>query len=239
MANAGLVGRWRLDEGAGTLIGDSSGSGLDGQLRSLSGADPTFAWVSGGGPWGGWTLNFTRDQFVVIDRADLATLEPCVISVEARVKSESNPGNIAYVLSKGAEGGSFASYAFYTGREDTDGLCFYVCAPFYDLQSPRVSPERIWDGKWHHVVGTFDGRIVRLYLDGIEQRPGTVDPTPSFITYLESTNHRFYIGMYRNVDSADAGLNLGITAMISDVLIWRGVLTAEEVAARYANADLP
>jgi Concanavalin A-like lectin/glucanases superfamily len=244
MANVGLAGRWRLNEGTGVVVADSSGSALDGTLVSLTGADLTSAWIADG-PFipAVPALHFDGDSFVVVDSPNLTILEPCVVSVEARVRAQRNPGNIAYVISKSATAGSFATYAFYTVREGSD-LCFYVGLPSESLiQSPVVTSDMIWDARWHHIVGTFDGRVARLYFDGNEQRPATAATRGSFITYPPPdspalrTNYRFFIGMYRQGD--DNLFNLGITADVSDVLVWRGVLSSEEVMARYSlNADL-
>ncbi len=42
----------------------------------------------------------------------------------------------------------------------------------------KIDPLRVLDGQWHHCAGTFDGRLMRVYLDGKEvgslERPGTV-----------------------------------------------------------------
>ena len=32
--------------------------------------------------------------------------------------------------------------------------------------SATARPADVWDGKWHHVAGTFDGSALRLYVDG-------------------------------------------------------------------------
>ena len=39
----------------------------------------------------------------------------------------------------------------------------------------------VWDGKWHHVAGTFDGSTVRLFVDGAEVGTGT--PARPWIDY--------------------------------------------------------
>jgi hypothetical protein len=34
------------------------------------------------------------------------------------------------------------------------------------VRSPEA-PTSVWDGKWHHAAGTFDGSTVRLFIDTI------------------------------------------------------------------------
>jgi Concanavalin A-like lectin/glucanases superfamily len=80
----------------------------------------------------------------------------------------------------------------------------------------------VWDGAWHHVAGTFDGRAVRLYLDGAEVGAGS--PDQHAIEYgLESKAP--YIGAY------GGSCGLGFTGDIDDVRVWSGALTAAEISA--------
>jgi hypothetical protein len=65
---------------------------------------------------------------------------------------------------------SDASYALYTGG--SGGLFFYVSNGTSDVLSPDAGAA-IWNGAFHHVVGTFDGSTVRLFVDGIQVGKGT------------------------------------------------------------------
>jgi len=48
----------------------------------------------------------------------------------------------------------------------------------YGELDARINPARLLDQQWHHVAGTFDGRTMRVYLDGREvgslERPGRI-----------------------------------------------------------------
>jgi hypothetical protein len=152
-----LAANWLLDEGQGHLARDASNHGLTGQL----GAPPNDPqWISG--KLGTAALRFGGDDFVEV--ASSALLESPTISAEAWVRS-SEPGFLAYILSKGAKECVAASYGLYTGS--SGGLFFYI----FDGASFILSPDggrAVWDGNWHHVAGTFDGHTVRLYVDGTE-----------------------------------------------------------------------
>lgn len=172
-----------------------------------------------------------------------------MVSVEAWVRSPNDFSYACYILSKGAESTAFASYALYTGRDGDSpdgrgGLAFYVAPrsgelPGGSVRSPFVTQREIWDGKWHHVVGTFDGRIVRLYVDarlqGAGTDPGTPVPIASFIRYNLSSNNRFYIGMFRHTPSGPTPVNLGFWGNISDVRVWAELLL--HVFDRFRQAD--
>lgn len=255
MANTGLRGWWRLDgrTETGNTARDSSGNNLHGQLGALPGASELPTWISDE-PYpesGIGALRFGRgvDGFVEVAPPDPKILEPCVVSVEAWVRSPNDLSYGCYILSKGAESTAFASYALYTGRGGDDpvsergGLAFYIAGPGGAVSSPFVTRSEIWDGEWHHVVGTFDGRIVRLYIDGrlrgAGSDPGTAVPTASFIRYNLSTNDRFYIGQFRNVPTGPTPVRLGFWGDISDVRIWAGVLSPDEVVLRYNHDNLP
>lgn len=238
--NTGMLGCWRLDEGLGLEVKDSSGNGNDGQLRSLPGFSPPEWITDGPGKPGTPALRFKEKQFVEMKNASL--LEPPVVTVEARVRSKTpRPDGAAYILSKGANECNFASYALFTHRvsEVRGGLFFLIGTGSFHL-SPGAE-QSIWNGKWHHVAGVFDGRRVRLFVDGkpvhliVDGQPaGTGEPVDdTFINYNLPTNRRFYIGMYRG------SCDLGFVGDISDVRVWRGALLPEEIKARSQFKDLP
>jgi len=78
-------------------------------------------------------------------------------------------------------------------------------------------------------------------LRGAGSDPGTPVPEASFIRYNLITNRRFYIGMFREGTSEGTGspFDLGFWGDISDVRIWAGVLSPDEVVLRFNNENLP
>ena len=107
-------------------------------------------------------------------RPDSPLLEPAHVTAEAWVRRSGSPGVFAYVLSKGASGCQAASYALYSGFEG--GMTFYVHdGSNYRLSSPDAG-SAVWDGRWHHVAGTYDGSLVHLYVDGVQIGSGTPAP---------------------------------------------------------------
>jgi Concanavalin A-like lectin/glucanases superfamily len=83
-------------------------------------------------------------------------------------------------------------YGLYTGA--SGGLSFYVSDAAGFVLSPAALPARVWDGAWHHAVGTYDGRAVRLYLDGAQVGAGTA--TSLTIAYGAAASG-VYLGSYR------------------------------------------
>jgi len=60
-------------------------------------------------------------------------------------------------------------------------------------RSPQGS-QKVWDGQWHHIAGTYDGKTVRVFVDGAEVGTGT--PFKGKIKY-ESPIGEGAIGAYR------------------------------------------
>ena len=69
----------------------------------------------------------------------------------------------------------------------------------------------MWDGAWHHVIGSYDGDRVRLWIDGSQVGAGT--PTSMTIAYT-SGSRGIYIGTYRG------SCDLGFSGAIDDVPVW-------------------
>ena len=215
-----LVGDWRFNEGMGNTAFDSSAFGNHGALGAAP-SNPT--WISGSF---GSALHFDGDDFVAVPNSP--SLEPTTLTVEARVRSkrpylapEFNPWGIAYVVAKGAFGCSTASYALYTGA--SGGLYFYIAGTAGRFLSPDAGVG-IWDGQWHHVVGTYDGSAVRLYVDGLEIGTGT--PASGTLLYSLGTTNDLCIGTYPGT------CNLSFVGDIDAVKIWSRSLSPCEIALR-------
>ena len=168
-ADDDTVGLWHFDGDAN----DSSGNDNDGTIHGAS-------WVPAGPTWTtgmfGNALSFDgTDDYVQVP--DSTSLEPSNITVEAWIKRLGGPGNNKYIVSK-HYGSGWNSYAL---RAYSSGLQFYIGTTSTWYGSPMSGP--VWDGNWHHVVGTFDGSYVRLYVDGSEVGMGTLVPVGTSIAY--------------------------------------------------------
>jgi hypothetical protein len=159
-----LSGWWPMYEGSGQVVHDLSGHGNTGTLGSTPGVDdndPT--WIKGF--LFGSALRFDGNDLVRI--ADKPSLDTPKVTVSAWVRATGALGKWRYVVGKGARGCDAAGYGLYSG--ENGGLRFYFQDPD-DIGllhgSGIVAPEAIWNGKWHHVAGTYDGTVARLYVDG-------------------------------------------------------------------------
>jgi len=227
-----LIGQWDFSAGSGQSAVDSSGSGLTGQLGSAAGADGSDpSWVAlpaGVGvpselPPSALSFASSGDSdFVKI--ANNAKLDTARVSVEMWMKTNVTPTTNAYLLAKGAEGCSSASYGLYASPS---GLRF----GFRDQgggwhDSPAKAIASVVDNNWHHVVGTYDGSSLKLYVDGALVGTTAVSAT---IKYGLSTHNDLLIGSYKST------CTLGYDGILDGVRVYDEALSASDVTERFGG----
>lgn len=204
-ADPNILAKWTLDEGVGQVAADSSGHANTGVLGAAT--DPDVAdpgWIPGHA--GGGALVFDGTNYVTI--ANTGLLAPPRIAVDAWVRRSGSPGRWRYVLSNGSLQCNRSAYGLYSGW--SGGMGFYVSGTTEYVISPEVSPAIVWDGGWHHIIGSYDGDRVRLWIDGSQVGAGT--PATGPIVYSGSGG--IYIGTYRG------SCDLGFSGAIDDVAVW-------------------
>ena len=80
------------------------------------------------------------------------------------------------------------------------------------------------NGQWHHGVVTFDGSILRLYVDGVQVITSSTSSTPETVG-----NHPLKIGA-----NSRAVSNL-FTGNIDEVGVWNKALTTSEITSLMNN----
>ncbi len=221
-ASADLLGHWPLEDGSGQLAADATGSGHDGRLGSSSGPDGNDpSWIAG--RFGGG-LRFVGDHDQFVSLREPTGLQPAQITVEAWVRRLGTPGRWRYVVSSGAVDCDSASYGLYTGFNG--GLAFYVSDRDRFVLSPDLAPAAVWDGGWHHAVGTYDGASVRLYLDGTQVGAGT----PAGLAIDYDAEDGAYVGTYRG------SCERPFTGDVDEVRIGAGVASAGQLRVESLHA---
>jgi hypothetical protein len=211
-AATGPAGIWKLNEGSGTRVADSSGNGNNGLLSG------DVSWSSG--VFGGSGLSFGGSDGEV-KVADNLALEPATsVTVSAWFRGGSSPGAFRYIAAKGANGCIAASYGLYSGPDG--GLEFYISQQHGSVyaRSPDAGGG-VWNGTWHLAVGTYDGATIRLYVDGTEVGSGT--SYPGALEYLLPNSNDFYIGNYPGCTDHD------FAGGIDDVMVWGRTLSQGEI----------
>ena len=179
-----LVGEWRFDEAGGQIAFDSGPNRLDGRLGASAGpdaADPArIAGASGG------ALHFDGAGYVRLPDSNQLDIE--YLTAEAVVRAPASPGAHRYVMSRGSKGCFAGSYGLYTAA--AGGIALYVFDGSRYIVSATARPADVWNGRWHHVAGTFDGSVLRLYLDG--RQVGAATSAPVTVDYAGTAPGAFF-----------------------------------------------
>jgi hypothetical protein len=215
---SGLVGWWPGDGNANDISdGNNDGSLIDNIGFITGNVDEAFT-ISGSPP-----------GYVQVPNSSL--LESTNVTVDAWVRADGTPGQFRYIVAKGAKDCLAASYGLYTGFGS--GLQFYVFDGITTFAvSPAVAAGDVWNGAWHHVAGTYDGKNVRLYLDGIEVGVGT--STDIVIGYSLSTDNDLVIGNYLDNGACPVPTPFSFIGEIDEVELFTVALSADDIGAIYA-----
>lgn len=208
-----LVGHWKLDETSGTTINAEVGSN-----GTFSGA----ASVSSSSGKIGTSINFdgTNDGISVPNSASLEnftafTLAAWVYQTQAsqaaasRIISKSDTvsgDNYALRLTNDNVGASF--------RMEVDG----------DNQTDLNSNTDIQENEWTHIVGTWDGSNMRLYINGSEDSASPVAKSGT----IDADGKALMIGTHE-----DAPALRRFEGLIDDVRVYDAALSAAEVRDLY------
>jgi hypothetical protein len=146
------AGYWRLDN-AGVAAADASGNGLNGlvsgSVRQVDGAaasSPAVGFGTGAGIEVAGVTNatlasaFTLEAWVRVDRAQLDS------GLLGRWRYSDGGGQLLWIDTDG-------NYGLAVGRDPANYL--------KTAAAPQV-------GRWEHVVGTWDGVALRLFVNGVE-----------------------------------------------------------------------
>jgi WD40 repeat protein/tetratricopeptide (TPR) repeat protein len=139
------------------------------------------------------------------------------ITVAVWMKNDSFDRPWEAIITKGDSSWALQRYGM---SETVQFLCF---GPTRDdeYRSSAVGKTRVADNRWHHLVGTYDGREVCLYTDGIQESV-TEGPTRLFV-------NRASVAVGANLEAP----NREWKGLIDDVRLYNRALRTEEVACLY------
>ncbi len=217
----GLVGWWRFDEGEGGKALDASGKGHDGVIKGQVERVP-------GRVGQAVYFNGEKGAGVVIPNAD--DLNPTsAITIETWIKPEPLIREVTYdIVNKGGDRGpgyrlliSWAALRMRSGGGyGHDHWDVYARLPEHPIR---------W-GMWHHVAATYDGRLYRLYLDGIEVTSGATLYQEGGSAPLDGSTHPLTVNkMSLTIGSFSAGYAYIFIGVIDEVKIYTRAKSAEEI----------
>lgn len=218
LAGEAAVGIWDFSEGSGTTVADRSGFGNNG------------TWTSGGWssdtPTGkGWSGDFSSSRLSILHSSELEPAD--AISVSAWIKTRSLASGNKTIISKTENGGYGLRLSFSSSNACTaNSLCWhlYLDGTYRGVNYPI---SRLSEGVWHHVLGSYDGSYLKLYVDGVEvvssARTGSI---------VYSVANRLCIGAEPGASTCGDSYWDGL---ITDVRLFAKGLTASEVGKIYAE----
>src|SRR5207253_3624646 len=209
LSASGLIGRWGMNEGSGTSVADSSGSGINGTAMNGPVWVPGFPSSSSGTPTptptatptptptgtpgsAGTALDFDgSNDYVTFGPA--AGLGTATFTVETWFKREgagvgtsTGSGGIADAIPLVTKGraetdGSNVDMNYFLGIRLSDGV---LVGDFEDTATganhPVAGVTSIAIGTtWHHAAATYDGSTWQLYLDGNLETTLTLSGNPT------------------------------------------------------------
>ncbi len=153
----GLVLHFNFDKA------DTAGAIPDGSGQNNAGKASGAKWTATGKKGGGFELSPATSTIRVPGSPSL-TLKQTTISAWFKIaKSDPNPRRI---LNRGTDG----AFSLAIGGDPKDPGAQGKLAVWLNNRTLCLSDNSVADGLWHNGVATFDGKEVRLYVDGQAQK---------------------------------------------------------------------
>jgi hypothetical protein len=202
--SSGLVAAYNFDEGAGALLFDTSGNGNVGSI-----VDAT--WAAGRS---GTALSFTSKSLVTV--ADSASLDLTAgMTLEAWVRPATTNNAVRPVIVKEWTN-SFGYGLFSSGGSTSAGRPMGMVRTTMDRRAIGSSP--VPTNTWTHLAVTYDGSVVRLYVNGVQV--GSIAASGP----ITAGTGALQLGGLSQSSDVFRGL-------MDDVRIYNRALTASEIAA--------
>ena len=209
-AERGLIGWWKLNDGAGAIALDASGRGNDGTLEDNA------TWVAEGYWDGALALDGDGDYVDCGTSSVFNTTD--AVTLAAWVKADpdySYPDWSGIIMRGGPNIDTFALY--YNGPNQQMG--FKLTGTSAEWHSAGAAG--LFDYGWHHTAATYDGQTKVIYLDG----------QPIFNTAvtgeIETSNGRLLLGAGRDLDPTTHHL----AGLLDDARVYERSLSQAEIQA--------
>ena len=215
----GLVAYYPMDSGEGSTLKDETELGNDGTLKpGTLGTTTTTGMWSSNSKIGSNCLEFDgQDDY--IDIKNQSNFRLSTFSISVWVKTNKNDSSAIFYRGDSSE---YEYLLYNTGGDDS--IRVYVTdssSSNYNANVPNAT-----DGKWHHIVGLWDGSQLKIFMDGSLQDTVNVGDISIY-----SSSGKVNIGYYNEGNNYFEGA-------IDDVRIYDRPLSTPEIKALY-NLNRP
>lgn len=201
-----LVAYWSCDETSGNVLPDLTG----GNNGTISGAALAAGKISN-------ALSFNGDD--VVDVADATELKPAHFTIEAWIFINDTSG-LADIVAKH----QYSPDAGYELRLN-NGILEFVTAGSSGWNTLSASTLSL--NTWHHVVATYNGSQMAIYVNGTQQASTSASS-------VSHSNSKLQIGGHDTWEAP--GFERGFHGYIDEVAIYSEALSADVILSHYLLA---
>ena len=203
-ATPNLVAAYSFNEGSGSVVGDASGTGNTGTLSLAS-------WAAVGKFGGALSFNGTSSSVLIPEAASLDLTTG--MTLEAWVNPISSTGWRTVILKESPVTG--LAYGLYASGDTNQPLGYVNLAGTdrFATASPAIPLNA-----WTHVAVTYDGAVIRLYVNGVARATTTAAGA------LPATTSPLRIG-------GNASWGEYFNGMIDEVRVYNRALSVTEILA--------
>ena len=215
--NQGLVGHWTFDEGSGTIAQDSTANHND-------------ATIYGGAQWGEGMVGGALCFDGVNDYAVADHINPDYLTVACWVKwshFDTTGGGVAWLSN--ADSTPREGYLMYGCSEATPNSFSYFVTTPSGCHGGAVDVVTLDVDTWYHFVVTYDGDILRVYVDG---DPVVEDDQPS--GPVVATSNPLIFGKAYEPNNP---WSINFHGYLDDARIYDRALSTAEVGELYAGGS--
>jgi hypothetical protein len=156
----GLVAAYGFNEGSGSTVNDASGNGNSGVIAGA-------AWVTAGKSGAALSFNGTNSWVTINDTALLHLTTG--MTLEAWIYPTALSGQNRTVILKQYTT-TDSSFELYATEEVPYPITYVHTTDYYSAQGPTLPPLNTWT----HLASTYDGSMLRMYLNGVQVGSTTV-----------------------------------------------------------------
>jgi signal peptidase I len=213
---------WRLGEASGTTAANTASSGPTGTYYS----SPTLAQPSAlSSEIVNKSISTTTGGFVT---ATTTTTAPTQFTIEAWIKTTTTAGGRIF----GFGNGGTTTLSTTPDRQlylSPTGKAVAGLRNANLVKTVATSPLSYNDGQWHHLAATYNGTILRLYVDGAQVASTTTTATATFTGYWRAAQENL-----TGWPTAPSGNSYA--GGLDELAVYATALSATRISAHYTAA---